>query len=112
MASRNGPCASPGPDGLPSRGSGRRRETTATDAAGPISHPEIRGLATGATGNLRDAYALKEFSEAEAAFVARAWNTGDGKKAIFYDGVTWLRTRKILFPGATNPDPAGHRPAR
>ncbi|MFI6803383.1 DUF4158 domain-containing protein, partial [Streptosporangium canum] len=61
----------------------------------PFEHQEV----------IRDAYALKEFSEAEADFVAwadaRAWNTGDGKKTIFYDGVTWLRTKKILLPGVT-----------
>jgi primosomal protein N' len=31
--------------------------------------------------------------------LALAWNTGDGKKTIFYDGVTWLRTDKVLIPG-------------
>lgn len=54
---------------------------------------------------IRKAYALKEFSQAEADFIvwasARAWNTGDGKKTIFYDGVTWLRTNKVLLPGVT-----------
>jgi hypothetical protein len=54
---------------------------------------------------IRKAYALKEFSQAEADFVAwasaRAWNTGDGKKTIFYDGVMCLRTDKVLLPGVT-----------
>ncbi|MEV0238165.1 DUF4158 domain-containing protein [Nonomuraea sp. NPDC050786] len=54
---------------------------------------------------IRKAYALKEFSQAEADFIAwasaRAWNTGDGKKTIFCDGVTWLRTNKVLLPGVT-----------
>ncbi|MED7930465.1 DUF4158 domain-containing protein [Nonomuraea sp. LP-02] len=54
---------------------------------------------------IRKAYALKEFSQVEADFIvwasARAWNTGDGKKTIFYDGVTWLRTNKVLLPGVT-----------
>ncbi|TLP60680.1 DUF4158 domain-containing protein [Microbispora triticiradicis] len=38
---------------------------------------------------IREAYKLKDFSPAEAEFTAwvdsRAWNTGDGKKTIFYD---------------------------
>lgn len=42
-------------------------------------------------------------AEAEfAAWVdAWAWSTGDGKKLIFYDGVAWLRERKVLLPGVT-----------
>ncbi|TXK42151.1 DUF4158 domain-containing protein [Nonomuraea sp. C10] len=54
---------------------------------------------------IRKANALKEFSQAEADFIvwasARAWNIGDGKKTIVYDGVTWLRTNKVLPPGVT-----------
>ncbi|GLW98659.1 hypothetical protein Misp02_27460 [Microtetraspora sp. NBRC 16547] len=61
----------------------------------PFEHQEV----------IRKAYELKEFSQAEADFIvwagARAWNTGDGKKTIFYDGVTWLRTDKVLLPGVT-----------
>lgn len=43
----------------------------------PFEHQEV----------IRDAYVSKEFSQAEAEFVAwvdaRTWNTGDGKKTIF-----------------------------
>ncbi|MEU7748077.1 DUF4158 domain-containing protein [Nonomuraea sp. NPDC049158] len=61
----------------------------------PFEHQEV----------IRKAYELKEFSQAEVDFIvwagARAWNTGDGKKTIFYDGVTWLRTNKVLLPSVT-----------
>jgi TnpA family transposase len=54
---------------------------------------------------IKKAYGLREFSAVEAEFTAwvdaRAWNTGDGKKSIFADGVTWLRTNKVLLPGVT-----------
>jgi hypothetical protein len=32
---------------------------------------------------------------------ARAWNTGDGPKSIFGDGVKWLRSNAVLLPGVT-----------
>ena len=32
---------------------------------------------------------------------ARSWTSGDGPKAIFNDGVGWLRERKVLLPGVT-----------
>ena len=32
---------------------------------------------------------------------ARAWNTGDGPKTIFTDGVKWLRENAVLLPGVT-----------
>jgi hypothetical protein len=32
---------------------------------------------------------------------ARSWTSGDGPKAIFLDGMTWLRERKVLLPGVT-----------
>jgi hypothetical protein len=48
---------------------------------------------------------LREFSEAEEEFArwvhARAWNTGDGPKTIFTDGVKWLRENAVLLPGVT-----------
>ncbi|WP_226874532.1 DUF4158 domain-containing protein [Microbispora sitophila] len=54
---------------------------------------------------IKKAYGLREFSALEAEFTAwvdaRAWNTGDGKKSIFVDGVSWLRTNKVLLPGVT-----------
>ncbi len=28
------------------------------------------------------------------------WNTGDGPKTIFGDGVKWLRANAVLLPGA------------
>ncbi|WP_433177373.1 DUF4158 domain-containing protein [Actinoallomurus sp. CA-150999] len=33
--------------------------------------------------------------------VALWWTSGDGPKAIFTDGVGWLRERKVLLPGVT-----------
>ena len=54
---------------------------------------------------IRQACGLREFAEAKAEFVgwaaARSWTSGDGPKAIFLDGVAWLRERKILLPGVT-----------
>lgn len=48
---------------------------------------------------------LREFSGAEEEFArwvhARAWNTGDGPKTIFTDGVKWLRENAVLLPGVT-----------
>jgi hypothetical protein len=46
---------------------------------------------------------LREFTEAEGEFAAwvhaRAWNTGDGPKTIFTDGVRWLAvTESALRP--------------
>jgi hypothetical protein len=32
---------------------------------------------------------------------AREWNTGDGPKTIFADGVKWLRENAVLLPGVT-----------
>jgi len=54
---------------------------------------------------IRQARGLREFAEAEVEFAgwaaARSWTSGDGPKAIFLDGVAWLRERKILLPGVT-----------
>ncbi|WP_207945123.1 DUF4158 domain-containing protein [Actinomadura rubrisoli] len=54
---------------------------------------------------IRKAYGLRNFAEAESDFVAwadaRAWNTGDGAKSIFPEGVAWMRTEKVLLPGVT-----------
>jgi hypothetical protein len=38
---------------------------------------------------------------------ARAWNTGDGPKTIFADGVKWLRENAVLLPGVTDGRAAG-----
>jgi Domain of unknown function (DUF4158) len=50
-------------------------------------------------------YGLREFAEAEAEFAqwvrSRAWNTGQGPKTIFTDGVQWLRANAVLLPGVT-----------
>ena len=47
----------------------------------------------------------REFADAEAEFsgwvAARSRATGDGPKAIFADGLAWLRERKVLLPGMT-----------
>jgi len=54
---------------------------------------------------IRQAYELKEFAEAEAGLrkwvAARSWTSGDGPKAIFTDAVRWLRERDVLLPGVT-----------
>jgi hypothetical protein len=54
---------------------------------------------------IKAAYGLREFSEAEARFArwarSRAWNTGQGPKTIFADGVQWLRSNAVLLPGVT-----------
>lgn len=54
---------------------------------------------------IKAAGGLREFAEAEAEFGlwvwARAWNTGDGPKTIFSDGVRWLRANAVLLPGVT-----------
>ena len=52
---------------------------------------------------IRQARGLREFVEVEFAgwAAARSWTSGDGPKAIFLDGVAWLRERKILLPGVT-----------
>jgi TnpA family transposase len=54
---------------------------------------------------IRRALGMKEFAGVEAQFVewgtARSWMSGDGPKAIFHDGVSWLRERKVLLPGVT-----------
>jgi hypothetical protein len=56
---------------------------------------------------IKAAYGLREFSEAEAEAEAaqwarsRAWNTGQGPKTIFAGGVQWLRSNAVLLPGVT-----------
>jgi uncharacterized protein DUF4158 len=54
---------------------------------------------------IKAAHGLREFLDAEAEFArwarARAWNTGDGPKTIFNDGVQWLRANAVLLPGVT-----------
>ncbi|GAA2313848.1 hypothetical protein GCM10010149_76520 [Nonomuraea roseoviolacea subsp. roseoviolacea] len=52
---------------------------------------------------IRQVYQWKDFGSVEPEFVAwvaaRSWTSGDGPKAIFTDGVGWLRERKVLLPG-------------
>jgi TnpA family transposase len=54
---------------------------------------------------IRQTLGWKDFADVEEQFVewiaARAWTSGDGPKAIFHDGVSWLRERKVLLPGVT-----------
>ncbi|QKW36176.1 Tn3 family transposase [Actinomadura sp. NAK00032] len=54
---------------------------------------------------IRQVYQWKDFGSVEPEFVAwvaaRSWTSGDGPKAIFTDGVGWLRERKVLLPGVT-----------
>jgi len=50
-------------------------------------------------------YGYRDFAAAEAELVRwvddRAWNTGDGPKALFDGAVVWLRERRVLLPGVT-----------
>jgi hypothetical protein len=54
-------------------------------------------------GTIQKALGLRDFAEAEAdlaEYVARrAWITGDGPKAIFFDALRWLREQQVLLPG-------------
>ncbi|HUY49236.1 MAG TPA: Tn3 family transposase [Streptosporangiaceae bacterium] len=54
---------------------------------------------------IRRACGYREFADAEEEFAgwaaARARASGDGPKAIFTDGLAWLRERNILLPGVT-----------
>lgn len=54
---------------------------------------------------IREVDGWVDFTAVEAEFTrwvsARAWTSGDGPKAIFTDGVVWLRRRKVLLPGVT-----------
>jgi TnpA family transposase len=61
------------------------------DASAVKAYTERRQTPFDHQEEIRKAYGLREFSEAEAEFTtwvdARAWNTGDGAKSIFTDGV-------------------------
>jgi hypothetical protein len=54
---------------------------------------------------IRRVCGLREFADVEAEFAdwvaARSWTSGDGPKAIFIDGMAWLRERKVLLPGVS-----------
>jgi hypothetical protein len=54
---------------------------------------------------IKSAYGLRDFAEVEGELEgwveARAWTTGDGPKAIFYDAVGWLSERGVVLPGVT-----------
>src|SRR5258708_6618913 len=54
---------------------------------------------------IRRAGGYQELAGAEAEFsgwvAARSRASGDGPKAIFTDGLSWLRERKVLLPGVT-----------
>jgi hypothetical protein len=60
---------------------------------------------------IKAAYGLREFSEAEFAQRARSWtwNTAQGPKTIFTDGVQWLRSNAVLLPGGDDAGPVGFR---
>ncbi|GAA5065178.1 TnpA family transposase [Thermocatellispora tengchongensis] len=55
--------------------------------------------------DIRRAYGWKDFTDVDGEFAAwvtaRSWTSGDGPKAIFTDGIGWLRERKVLLPGVT-----------
>ncbi|WP_326969038.1 Tn3 family transposase [Arthrobacter sp. CG_A4] len=50
-------------------------------------------------------FGYRDFPAVEAELVRwvddRAWNTGDGPKALFEGAVVWLRERRVLLPGVT-----------
>ena len=54
---------------------------------------------------IKKARGYREFDDAEDEFAqwaaARSRATGDGPKAVFTDGLAWLRERNILLPGVT-----------
>lgn len=54
---------------------------------------------------IKKACGYREFDDAGEEFVqwaaARSRATGDGPKAVFTDGLAWLRERKVLLPGVT-----------
>jgi TnpA family transposase len=56
-------------------------------------------------GKIQKALGLKDFTQVEAELSGyvgkRAWVTGDGPKAIFFDAVGWLRERDVLLPGVS-----------
>ncbi|MFC4062886.1 Tn3 family transposase [Planomonospora corallina] len=56
-------------------------------------------------GEIRRAYGLRDFAEAEDALAVwvtdRAWTTGDGPTAIFTDATAWLREHGVLLPGVS-----------
>ncbi|MET9340726.1 DUF4158 domain-containing protein [Nonomuraea sp. NPDC003804] len=55
--------------------------------------------------DIRRVYGWKDFTDVDGEFAAwvaaRSWTSGDGPKAIFTDGIGWLRERKVLLPGVT-----------
>ena len=55
--------------------------------------------------DIRRVYGWKDFTDVDDEFAAwvaaRSWTSGDRPKAIFTDGVGWLRERKVLLPGVT-----------
>lgn len=75
------------------------------DASQVKRYTERRATRFGHQDEIREACGLKDFGTAEKDFIrwvdARAWNTGDGPKTIFTDGVGWLRSRSVLLPGVT-----------
>jgi hypothetical protein len=60
---------------------------------------------------IRKALKLKDFAQVEPELAVylgrRAWVSGDGPKAIFFDAVGWLRERDVLLPGGDHAGPAG-----
>jgi len=60
---------------------------------------------------IRRALGMKEFAGVEAQFVewgtARSWMSGDGPKAIFHDGVSWLRETQGAAAWGDDPGAAG-----
>ncbi len=57
------------------------------------------------TGEIQRLYGYREFAETRTVFEvwleSRAWNRGDGPKALFDAGWQWLREKRVLLPGIT-----------
>ena len=79
--------------------------------AGTPSQEELRTTPFEHREEIKAAYGLQEFSEAEFAS-GRGHGRGTrrrGPKTIFTDGVQWLRSSAVLLPGGDDAGPVGFR---
>ena len=96
-----------GPAGRAGRGAGLHRR--AVGHGRPVAGEAVHRAGEDAVRpwEIRRARGYREFADAEAEFsgwvAARSRATGNGPKAIFADGLAWLRERKVLLPGVTTP---------
>jgi hypothetical protein len=107
--------SSDGVDGdKPCGGSGRSRRIRSTCRA--RCYTERAKTRFEHQWEIRPASGLREFAEAEAEFVgwaaARSWTSGDGPKAIFLDGMAWLRGAQAPAAGSDDAGAAGRESPR